>query len=54
MDKAFDYVEQNPLELESNYQYIGRKHLFGCEAKKGKEVGTVKTYKDITSSASQL
>lgn len=55
MDNAFNYIKDNhPLELESEYPYLARKRLFGCNAKAGKGVGTVASYKDISKSSAQL
>jgi len=52
MDYAFQYIESNPLELESEYAYKAKNGR--CKAKKAKEVGTVAGYKDVAHSASQL
>jgi len=52
MDYAFQYIEQNPLELESEYRYTARNGT--CKAVKSKEIATVAGYKDVAHSASQL
>ena len=48
MDNAFRYIEKKPLELEADYPYIARQHLF-CKAKKGTGVGKVASYYDVKS-----
>jgi len=46
MDNAFKYVEQNPLELESDYPYTAKKDFF-CHYKSDKGVGKVTSFKDV-------
>merc|ERR1719231_764429 len=45
MDYAFQYIESNPLELESSYPYTARNGVCKYQASKG--VGKVKSYKDV-------
>ena len=54
MDYAFQYIETNPLELESDYAYTARDGT--CKYVSSKGVGKVKTYKDVSrdTSGSQL
>lgn len=52
MDYAFQYIEANPLELESDYAYHARDGT--CKAVKSKEVGTVAGYNDVPHTADQL
>jgi len=50
MDYAFKYIESAPLETESEYPYIAKRHLFGCQAKSSaSKPGTVSTFTDVTS-----
>jgi C1A family cysteine protease len=52
MDYAFEYIESNPLELESSYEYKAKDGR--CKAKKAKGVATVAGYKDVAHKATQL
>ena len=54
MDYAFKYIETNPLQLETDYQYTARDG--SCKYVKSKGVGKVKSYKDVSrdTSGSQL
>jgi cathepsin L len=53
MDNAFQYVEKNPLELETDYAYTGRDGTCKYVAAKGQ--GKVVSYSDVTpNSADQL
>jgi len=53
MDYAFEYIESNPLELESSYSYTARGG--SCKASASKEVGNIKSYKDVAAgNCSQL
>lgn len=45
MDQAFDYIEKNPLELETEYPY---KAVDGKCAAKGTGTGKVSAYTDVT------
>jgi len=49
MDTAFQYIETNPLMLESAYPYTARVGTFKYQKTKG--VGKVKTYKDVSPDA---
>jgi len=46
MDTAFQYIETNPLMLESDYPYTARDGT--CKYQKAKGVGKVKSYKDVS------
>ena len=46
MDYAFEYIETNPLELESSYPYTARDG--SCKYSASKGVGKVKSYKDVS------
>jgi len=53
MDNAFKYIEQNPLELESDYAYTARDG--SCSYDKSKGVGNVANFTDVqTNSVAQL
>jgi C1A family cysteine protease len=53
MDNAFEYIESNPLELESAYPYHAKRKT--CQYVKSKGVGKVVSYKDVKKgSADQL
>ena len=52
MDYAFQYIEKNPLELESAYSYTAKDGR--CKASASKGVATVAGYKDVSHTASQL
>ena len=54
MDYAFQYIETNPLMLETDYQYTARDG--SCKYVASKGVGKVKAFKDVSvdSSGSQL
>jgi len=52
MDYAFQYIESNPLELESDYPYTARDGT--CKYSKSKGVGTVSNFTDVSHTASQL
>jgi len=52
MDYAFQYIETNPLETESDYPYTARDG--SCKYQSSKGVGKVKDFVDVTPSASQL
>ena len=53
MDYAFQYIEKNPLELESEYPYTARDGT--CKYVKTKGVGKVTSYTDVpANSAAQL
>jgi C1A family cysteine protease len=52
MDYAFQYIEQNPLELEADYPYTAKDGT--CRASKAKEYGRVTGYSDVAQSADQL
>jgi C1A family cysteine protease len=45
MDQAFEYIEKNPLELESEYPYTARDGT--CKYVKTKGVGKVVSYTDV-------
>jgi cathepsin L len=54
MDSAFKYVEENPLETESEYPYTAKKDFF-CHYKKEEGVGKVAGFNDVTpNSVAQL
>merc|ERR1719316_2618323 len=46
MDNAFKYIEQAPLELESEYGYTAKQGK--CQYDSSKGVGQVKSYKDVS------
>lgn len=46
MDRAFEYVVTNSLELEGDYQYTAHKGT--CQYDRTKGVGSVSGYKDVT------
>ena len=46
MDYAFQYIETNPLELETDYAYTARDGT--CKYDKTKGVGKVKSFKDVS------
>merc|ERR1711935_584000 len=49
MDRAFKYVESNPLMEESAYPYTGHHSNFSkCKYEASKGVGHVKGFKDVT------
>jgi len=52
MDYAFQYIEQNPLDLEADYTYTARDGT--CKAKQHTGVATVAGYNDVPHTAAQL
>jgi C1A family cysteine protease len=52
MDNAFKYIEKNPLMLEGDYAYKAKRGT--CEYDSSKGVGEVKSFEDVSPSASQL
>jgi C1A family cysteine protease len=52
MDHAFQYIESNPLELESEYQYTARDGTCNYDSAEGE--GLVRGFADVTNSANQL
>merc|ERR1712146_878351 len=52
MDYAFQYIESNPLETESDYPYTARDGTCKYETSKG--VGKVVGFQDVQKSADQL
>ena len=50
MSKAFEYIESNPLELEDDYPYTGRKSRCSYLQSMGK--GQVVSYTDVSADTS--
>jgi C1A family cysteine protease len=52
MDNAFKYIEKSPLMLEDDYSYTAKRGT--CTYDSSKAVGEVKSFNDVSPSASQL